>query len=80
MGTYHRLDQLDAVVLWWVVRGRDHEPDPSALQRPRPQRCNEADPCQNRIEDVAAAVSRCPECRLESYAFVRNCRLVQHHS
>jgi hypothetical protein len=55
--TYHWLDQLDTIVLWGVVRCRDHNADVFAVQLARPQSCNEADSGQDRVENIAAAVS-----------------------
>jgi hypothetical protein len=57
LSTYHRLHQLDAIVLWGVVRRRDHNADVFAVQLARPQSCNETNAGQDRIEDIAAAIS-----------------------
>ena len=53
----HGLNELDAVVLWGVVRRRDHDTDPFSLEGARAKGGNETNAGEDRVENVAAAVS-----------------------
>lgn len=55
--TYQRLNKLHAVVLGRIVGSCDHYTDPFALQSARSEGGNETNACEDRVEDIAAAVS-----------------------
>ena len=54
---YHWFNELHAIVLRRVVRSGDHDTNPFTLERPRPERCNETNASEDRIEDITAIVS-----------------------
>jgi hypothetical protein len=53
----HGLNELDTVVLWWVVRRCDHDTDPFSLQGARTKGSNETNAGEDRVEDITASVS-----------------------
>jgi hypothetical protein len=55
--THHWLDKLDTVVLGRVVGCCDHNTDPFALQCSRSEGSDETNACEDRVKDIAAAVS-----------------------
>lgn len=55
--TYQRLNELHAIVLRRVVGRCDHDADPFALQCPRSEGGDKTNACENRVQDIAAAVS-----------------------
>lgn len=55
--THHRLDKLDAVVLRGIVGRCDHDTNPFAFQCSRPKSRDETNACEDRVEDIATAVS-----------------------
>jgi hypothetical protein len=50
---YHRVDELDTVVLGRVVTGSDHDTDGLAIELARAQRGQESNTVDDRVEDVA---------------------------
>ena len=54
---YHWFDELHTIVLRRIVRSGDHDTNPFTLERPRPERCNETNASEDRIEDITAIVS-----------------------
>jgi hypothetical protein len=77
---YHRVDELDAIVLGGVVTGGDHDTNGLAIELARAQRGQESNTVDNRVEDVA----RDGECIYRTtggrgtYAFIRNWYCRQH--
>lgn len=79
-GVYHRVDKLDAVVLWRIVTGGDHNTNGLAIELARAQRGQESHTVNDRVENLAedgelgykAASERA------TYAFMRNWSNGQH--
>lgn len=53
MSAYHRVDQLDSIVLGWVVAGGDHDTNGLAIELARAQRGEQADTVYHRVKDIA---------------------------
>jgi hypothetical protein len=51
--SYHRIDQLHAIVLGGVVTGRDHDTNPLAVEFLGAKACEEADSKNNRVEQIS---------------------------
>lgn len=79
-GMYHRVDELDTVVLWRVVTGSDHDTNRLSIELARTQRGQESNTVDDRVEDVAGDGEF--ECEAlggtDTYAFIRNWGYGQH--
>jgi hypothetical protein len=71
---YHRVDELDAIILGRVVTGSDHNTNGLAIELARAQRGQESNTVDDRVEDVAEDSEWIYRTTGggETYAFIRN--------